>query len=283
MAAVDQEKEDVNKSLSTIDKRSVSFIPKNLEEAMSLARVMAGSSIVPKEFQGQPANTLIALMFGAEMGMSAAQSLTSIMVVNGRPAVWGDAIVSKVLASGQLEWFKDGWDDDKQAAWFRAKRKGNKEVTERWFSLAEAKAAGLTGKSTWQSYPKRMAFNRARAFCLRDLFSDVIRGVSIVEEMNDVIEGEAVETVAQSDNKIPRDTNSVQEQPAPAGNSAAEARAALKPAVNKAPMPMQPLPEPGTVDGSPGEQPADARPDEPGPQKAQPEPVGQVKSKRKPF
>ncbi len=54
------------------------------------------------------------------------------------------------------------------------------------FSMTDAKLAGLLGKSgPWTQYPKRMRQMRARAFALRDVFPDVLRGMPVAEEVMD--------------------------------------------------------------------------------------------------
>jgi hypothetical protein len=53
--------------------------------------------------------------------------------------------------------------------------------------MEDAKRAGLAGKQgPWQQYPKRMLQMRARAFALRDVFPDVLRGVYVAEEAADM-------------------------------------------------------------------------------------------------
>ena len=58
----------------------------------------------------------------------------------------------------------------------------------REFSAHDAETAGLWTKpkpSPWFHYPKVMLKHRARGFCLRDLFPDVLKGLSLAEEMQD--------------------------------------------------------------------------------------------------
>jgi hypothetical protein len=56
----------------------------------------------------------------------------------------------------------------------------------RSFSISMAEAAGLTRKEgPWQTYPRRMLTMRARSWALRDGFADVLRGLSIREEVED--------------------------------------------------------------------------------------------------
>jgi hypothetical protein len=49
-----------------------------------------------------------------------------------------------------------------------------------------AKKAGVWKKAgPWNDYPDRMLNIRARAWCLRDLFADVLHGLSVGEEVED--------------------------------------------------------------------------------------------------
>ena len=52
--------------------------------------------------------------------------------------------------------------------------------------MDDAKAAGLLGKQgPWTQYPKRMRQMRARAFAVRDVFPDVLKGLPVAEEVMD--------------------------------------------------------------------------------------------------
>lgn len=151
-----------------------------------MAVILAKSDLVPKDYKGKPENCLVAMQWGAEIGMGTLQALQNIAVINGRPSMWGDAVLALVLSSPACEYVsEDANDFDGGTAICRAKRKGSPEhvVT---FSQADAIAAGLAGKTgPWQQYPKRMRQMRARAFALRDKFADVLRGLSIAEEAMD--------------------------------------------------------------------------------------------------
>ncbi len=161
--------------------------PKSFGELTSLANILATSDIVPKDLRGKAANVLLVLMFGNEIGISAAQALQNVMVVNGRPSLWGDAVMGLVLASSVYEDSKDEFDERTMTATFRAKRKG-KDWVVRTFSKADAELAGLWKKEgPWQQYPKRMLFHRARSWALRDSFADVLKGLRYFEEERDVI------------------------------------------------------------------------------------------------
>lgn len=160
--------------------------PKNLHEAMQLAEMLASSNIVPKDFIGKPANILVAMQWGAELGLQTMQAMQSIAVINGRPSLWGDAVIALARSSPLCEYIYES--DDGTTATCKVKRRGEEEQI-RTFSVDDAKSAGLHGKGgPWTQYPKRMRQMRARAFALRDVFPDVLRGLSVAEEAQDMPE-----------------------------------------------------------------------------------------------
>lgn len=167
----------------TTQKQNFSLAPKDLDEAMRFADMLAGSSIVPKDYIGKPGNCLVAIQWGMELGLQPMQAMQSIAVINGRPSLWGDAMLALVKAHPAFEWIKEECDGN--VATCTIKRRGEPEVVQS-FSLEEAKRAGLTGKQgPWTQYPKRMLQMRARGFALRDAFPDALRGVVSAEEARD--------------------------------------------------------------------------------------------------
>ena len=153
-----------------------------LAEYKEYATTISESQLVPKELRGRPADILLALQLGTEVGLTPVQSLQSIAVIQGRPTVWGDAALALVLNSGLCENISETQEDG--VATCRVKRRGMDEQT-RTFSIDDAKRAGLWGKNVWKSYPERLLQARARGFALRDCFADVLKGLITREEAED--------------------------------------------------------------------------------------------------
>lgn len=173
-----------------------SLRPRTFEEAYRFANLMASSDLVPKEFRNNPANVLLAVQLGHEVGLNPMQAIQSIAVINGRPCMWGDAVLGIVQASGLLEVINESVENDTGIC--TVKRKGNEPLT-RSFSMEEAKKAGLIERgAVWKTYPKRMLQMRARSFALRDGFADVLKGLHVREEVEDFDPGEAVEVGRES-------------------------------------------------------------------------------------
>lgn len=168
--------------------KSFSLTPQSLDEALRFADTLAQSNIVPKDFQGNPGNILVAIQWGMELGLQPMQAMQNIAVINGRPALWGDAVIALVRGSPLCEYIYET--DDGETATCRVKRRGEEEQV-RTFSMADAKMAGLAGKQgPWSQHPKRMRQMRARAFALRDVFPDVLRGMPVAEEVRDMVHTE---------------------------------------------------------------------------------------------
>lgn len=165
-------------------KQSFSLTPSSLTEAMAFADILAKSTIVPKEFLGNPGNILVAIQWGLELGLQPLQAMQNIAVINGRPALWGDAVIALVRGSPLCEYVYE--EDDGHTATCRVKRRGENEQV-RIYTMDDAKTAGLVGKAgPWTQHPKRMRQMRARAFALRDVFPDVLRGMPVAEELQDM-------------------------------------------------------------------------------------------------
>jgi hypothetical protein len=164
------------------------FAPANLTEAIQFSDLLASSSIVPKAYQGKPQDILVCVQWGFELGLAPMQALQNIAVINGKPSVYGDAVMALVQASPVCEDVEEFFENEgtpNPIAVCIAKRKGRKPVTVK-FSVEDAKRAGLWGKQgPWSAYPKRMMQMRARGFALRDAFPDVLKGMITAEEAQD--------------------------------------------------------------------------------------------------
>lgn len=173
-------------NIATITQNKGGFLmePQNLQEAMQLADMLANSNLVPKSYQGKAGDVLVACQWGSEIGLKPLQALQNIAVINNVPAVWGDALVALVRGSGLCEYIKQDWDAATKTAICSVKRRGEPEET-RTFSEEDARLAGHLNKDTYKKNLQRMLSIRARAFALRDVFADVLKGLKVAEEVED--------------------------------------------------------------------------------------------------
>lgn len=173
--------------------------PQSLDEAMRMADLIAKSTIVPKDYQGNPGNVLVAIQWGLELGLQPLQAMQNIAVINGRPSLWGDAVLALCKSSPLCEYITESFEDHNGnlTAVCTAKNRQDHEPVRQTFSMADAKLAGLANKpGPWQQYPRRMLQMRARAYALRDAFPTVLMGINVAEESQDIrtVTGEAETT-----------------------------------------------------------------------------------------
>ena len=161
------------------------MIPKDFREAMEFAKFLSTADMIPKAFKGKPADILLAVQMGVDVGLSPPQALQNIAVINGRPLMWGDAVLGVCRGSGVFDgerFLETLPTHDNPIAVCQAARKGEPPVV-RSFSKEDAEKAQLWKKEgPWQTYPMRMLQMRARAFALRDAFPDVLKGIKVRED-----------------------------------------------------------------------------------------------------
>lgn len=161
-------------------------VPQSMDDAYRLGKAVVMAKMAPRGLD-TPEACMIAIMHGMELGLAPMTALQRIAVVNGRPTIWGDGAMALVRGSGLCEWVEETitGEGDKMVATCTTKRKGEPKAVARQFTAAEAKQAGLWGKSgPWQQFARRMLQMRARAFCLRDVYADVLGGLYLKEEMD---------------------------------------------------------------------------------------------------
>ena len=170
-------------ALVPVSRQQFDLSPQTFEQALTFSTYLADSDLVPKDFKGKPGNCLIAMQWGSELGLKPLQAMQNLAIINGRPSLWGDAVIALVRGSSLCESIIET--DDGHTATCKVKRRGEAEQM-RTFSMDDAASAGLKGKQgPWTQYPKRMRQMRARAFALRDVFPDVLRGLPVAEELMD--------------------------------------------------------------------------------------------------
>lgn len=169
----------------TTTKSTFSLTPSSLQEAMEYAKIIAGSTMVPRAYQGKPGDILVAVQMGADLGLKPMQALQNIACINGKLSVYGDGVLALVQANPALEDIQESFDYSTNTAICVVKRKGHRAHTVT-FSIEDAKRASLWGKAgPWSQYPKRMLQMRARSFALRDKFADALSGLILAEEAQD--------------------------------------------------------------------------------------------------
>ena len=166
---------------------------------LKLATAIVKGGLIPSAIK-TPEAALGVLLKGRELGLAPMQSFDSIDVIQGKPTLKPQAMLALIYSSPIYGSFRVDSSDDKAATVTMARR-GGKPHGET-FTMADAKALGLSDKANWKSQPATMLKWRAVSACARVVFPDVIQGMYTPEEIGQ--ESEQVEVAF------------VDEEPAPA-------------------------------------------------------------------
>ena len=193
-----------NRHVPVMAKSGFSLVAGNFEEAMTIANMLAGSKLVPQQYQGHPEDVLIACSWGESLGLKPLSALNAIAVVNGRPQLFGDALKALIMKHGTIE---ENWDNEQGIWTMTAHRKGFPDVT--WsYGYNDAIAAGHVSynpqsntfglgarkSEAWVKYTKRLCQLKCRNFVIRDAFPDVIQGIDIEGSDDDAMPISEVQT-----------------------------------------------------------------------------------------
>lgn len=148
------------------------------QSLMAQAEMLSKSGIVPKAFRGKPADVLAACLWGAEIGLGPMASMGYIDVIDGNPTLNTEGRMALVRRAGHSVVIEA----DDQHATVTGKRRDTGDAQTVTFTIAMAQRAGLAGKQVWKAYPEAMLTSRALSQLCRNLFPDVMMGMSYAPE-----------------------------------------------------------------------------------------------------
>ena len=158
----------------------------SISDQMAFAREAANASIIPEAYRRSPANVLIAVGFGQSMGLSPAESLYRINVIQGKPTMGAELIAAQVRKAGhKLRLAKDEGTQSVTCTIVRADDpKYPISVTR---DKAWAQGMGLAGKDNYRKQPMTMLTWRAITACAREACPEALYGVAYTpDEMHDI-------------------------------------------------------------------------------------------------
>ena len=165
----------------------------SMDTSYKIAKALSATEMVPEHFQrahkprgeteplGDSAtwNLAAAIMYGAELGLTAVQSAQNIFVVHGKPAVYARTMAAQVRRAGYR--IEEVQASDQSVIW-RALRDGNWASSE--WTIERATAAGYTKNERYQTNPTEMLRAKCIAEVCRIQYQDVLLGMAYtVEEL----------------------------------------------------------------------------------------------------
>lgn len=160
--------------------------------AVKMATSLAQSTIVPKDFQGNANNTLVALELANRMGVSPMMVMQNLYIVYGRPSWSAQYIISSINGSGKYD-FELQYDlkNDKNGKPFSCQcwtEKNGRRVVGPVIDMDMAKAEGWIDKngSKWKTMPQMMLMYRAATFFGRMNCPELTMGIYSRDEVVEI-------------------------------------------------------------------------------------------------
>ena len=151
------------------------FTGPSLTDQMEYARAVQSANVLPTAYRGKPADIMIAVGLGQAMGLTAAESLYRIDVIQGKPTASAELIAANVRKAGHKLRVR-GDETTCTATIIRADDPEFRfEVTR---DLAWAKAMGLDGKDNYRKQPGTMLQWRAITAVARLACPEALYGVA---------------------------------------------------------------------------------------------------------
>lgn len=148
-------------------------------EKIEWARAMAPAGLLPKAYQGNPANLLLAAEYADALGIERINAITSIHVIEGKPTVSSDLMAALVRRAGHRLRVSIG-NGTVTATLIRS---DDPEFPyEASWTMERATRAGLAGKDVWKKYPQAMLRSRAISEVVRMGASEVLVGAIYTAE-----------------------------------------------------------------------------------------------------
>lgn len=167
------------------------FSPQTFDHAQRVAIMLSKSSLIPKEYQGNVQNVMIAMELANRIGASPLQVMQNLYIIHGKPSWSSTFIISAVNSNGKFEGleYETSGEGESMACYCWAYRKGTKEkVVGPPVTMKMAKAEGWVDKngSKWKTMPELMIRYRAATFFGRLYAPEVLMGMQTADEVLDI-------------------------------------------------------------------------------------------------
>lgn len=165
------------------------------ELAQRAAKMLSSSSLVPKEYQGNIANCVIALNMAHRLGADPIMVMQNLVIVHGRPTWSSQFLISTVNTCGRFsalryEFFGEKGKDSWGCRAYAIEKSTGEKLVGTDITIAMAKDEGWYGRngSKWKTMPQQMLMYRAGSWWARAYAPELSMGLHTQEEMQDVID-----------------------------------------------------------------------------------------------
>lgn len=162
------------------------------------AKLLCTSTLVPKEYQGNLSNCVIALNMAQRIGADPLMVMQNLYLVHGRPGWSAQFLIATFNQCGRFtamrfEFFgaKDSMEWGCRA--YATEKSTGEKIVGADITMKLAKAEGWSEKagSKWKTMPQQMLMYRAASWLVRAYAPEIAMGLQTVEEVRDVYEAES--------------------------------------------------------------------------------------------
>lgn len=165
--------------------------PGNFEHAQRVAKMLASSSLIPKDYQGNIQNTMIAMEMANRIGASPLMVMQNLNIIQGKPS-WSSTFIIAALNSckkfSPLRFEMSGTGEEYGCmAWaYDTETKDKLEGPKVTLKMATAEGWVSKAGSKWKTMPELMFRYRAAAFFGRLYAPEILMGMLTAEELMDI-------------------------------------------------------------------------------------------------
>lgn len=181
-----------NQNLPEIIKTDVSFFNNKeaFEHVQRVASMFSKSELVPKKYQNNIGNCVIALEIANRMGASPLMVMQNLDVILGKPSWSSKFLIATLNSCGKFSplRYEDNQENGGSTRAWAFDKLNNEKVYGAWVSMNMAKAEGWIDKqgSKWKTMPELMRRYRAASFFTNQFAPEVSMGLQTAEEVYDI-------------------------------------------------------------------------------------------------
>ncbi len=173
-----------------------------------IAKALSQSSMIPKEFQNNLPNCIVALNMANRIGADPLMVMQNLYVVHGKPSWSSQFLIATFNSCGRFSAIRYKWvgnpvDDTYGCQAYATELASGEVLYGATVTVGMAKKEGWTEKtgSKWKSMPQQMLMYRAASWFVRAYAPELAMGLHTRDEVEDA--GEVTSSVAVALNKAP--------------------------------------------------------------------------------
>ena len=153
------------------------------------AKLLGASTLVPKQYQGNVADIVVAMNMATRMNADPLMVMQSLHIIHGKPGWSAQFLIASFNSCGRFSAIHYEFSDDGQeCVAVTTERATGREVRGPKVTTEMAKAEGWSTKSgsKWKTMPELMLRYRAAAFLIRTTAPEIGLGLYTTDELKDI-------------------------------------------------------------------------------------------------